>query len=206
MKKEIQIIVPKDFSAVTLKDYLLMMKDLEAYDDNEDARTAVLFHHLCKIDVQWIQSLDVSTYTAIKNDLIKLMSNVEYPLRRTINVGGVVYGFEPDLSNMSYGLYVDIAGYEGLSIDDKWAEIMSMLYRPLTVKTGELYDIETYSGKKNPKPFLELGMDIHLGALFFLRNLLMDLLKSTQKSLKGEMVNLPSINTILERSGNPTLQ
>jgi hypothetical protein len=206
MKKEIEIIVPKDFSAVTLKDYLLMMKDLEAYDDNEDARTAVLFHHLCKIDVQWIQSLDVSTYTAIKNDLIKLMSNVEYPLRRTINVGGVVYGFEPDLSNMSYGLYVDIAGYEGLSIDDKWAEIMSMLYRPLTVKQGLIYDIETYSGKKNPKPFLELGMDIHLGALFFLRNLLMDLLKSTQKSLKGEMESLPNINTILERSGNPTLQ
>lgn len=206
MKKEIEIIVPKDFSAVTLKDYLLMMKDLEAYDDNEDARTAVLFHHLCKIDVQWIQSLDVSTYTAIKNDLIKLMSNVEYPLRRTINVGGVVYGFEPDLSNMSYGLYVDIAGYEGLSIDDKWAEIMSMLYRPVTIKQGLIYDIETYSGKKNPKPFLELGMDIHLGALFFLRNLLMDLLKSTQKSLKGEMENLPNINTILERSGNPTLQ
>jgi hypothetical protein len=206
MKKEIEIIVPKDFSAVTLKDYLLMMKDLEAYDDNEDARTAVLFHHLCKIDVQWIQSLDVSTYTAIKNDLIKLMSNVEYPLRRTINVGGVVYGFEPDLSNMSYGLYVDIAGYEGLSIDDKWAEIMSMLYRPVTIKQGLIYDIETYSGKKNPKPFLELGMDIHLGALFFLRNLLMDLLKSTQKSLKGEMESLPNINTILERSGNPTLQ
>lgn len=203
MKKEIQIIVPKDFSAVTLKDYLLMMKDLEAYEDNEDAKTAVLFHHLCKIPVEWIQKLDVKTYMGIKNDLINLVNKVEYPLKRIIEVDGILYGFEPDLSNMSYGLYVDISSYGSLNIDENWAELMSLLYRKVTVKTGEFYDIEQYSGIKNRAPFLDLSMDIHLGALFFLRNLLRDLLKNTQKSLKEEMETLPNINTILERSGNP---
>lgn len=206
MKKEVEIIVPKNFSAIKLKDYLLMMKDLKAYEDNEDARTAVLFHHLCKIPVEWIQKLDVKTYTGIKNDLINLVNKVEYPLKRIIEVDGVMYGFEPDLSNMSYGLYVDISSYGSLNIDENWAELMSLLYRRVTVKTGEFYDIEQYSGMKNPAPFLDVSMDIHLGALFFLRNLLRDLLKSTQKSLKEEMEILPNINTILERSGNPIHQ
>ena len=46
---------------------------------------------------------------------------------------------------------------------------MSILYRPVVKKQGDMYAIEPYSGNLNPQPFLNVGMDIHFGALFFVR-------------------------------------
>jgi hypothetical protein len=116
----------------------------------------------------------------------------------------VEYGFEPNLSQMSYGAYVDISKYETLVIDDKWAEIMSILYRPVIKKQGKLYDIESYKGEIHKEKFLNIGMDIHFGALFFFNNLLVDLLKDTQKSLMQSTEIPHSIKSILARNGNLT--
>jgi hypothetical protein len=202
MKKEIEIIVPKDWSAVTLKKYLKMQKDLEVYKDEEGAYTAVLFHHLCEFPVEFIAKLDVDTYSKIKRDLAGFLNSTESSLQPIITIDGVEYGFEPNLSKMSYGAYVDISKYETLVIDDKWAEIMSILYRPVTKKQGKLYDIQTYKGEIDKEKFLSVGMDVHFGALFFFKNLLMDLLSDTQKSLMQSTEIPPSIKSILERNGN----
>lgn len=202
MKKQIEVVVPKNWSAVTLRDYLELNEDLKSYSDNEEAMTAVLFHKLCKLKVEWISKLDIVTYSKIKQDLNQFLSNTELPLKKWITINGKVFGFEPNLSNMSYGAYVDISNYNELTINDKWAEIMAILYRPVTLKTGELYDIEEYTGNGNPALFLDIGMDVHFGALFFLQTLLQDLLKGIQNYLM-EMEELPhNISTILRRNGN----
>jgi hypothetical protein len=150
--------------------------------------------------------LDIETYVKIKKDLSTFLSKTEQPLQQIIKIDGVEYGFEPNLSNMSYGSYIDITKYNELTINDKWAEIMSILYRPVTTKTGKLYDIKQYDGKIDGTPFLSLGMDIHFGALFFLRSLLMDLLNDTLNSLMGMEELPPNIKLILERSGVLTPQ
>ena len=49
MKKEIQIEVPNDWSAITLRKYLEMYKDLKAYEGESDAVMATLFYHLCGV-------------------------------------------------------------------------------------------------------------------------------------------------------------
>jgi hypothetical protein len=48
--------------------------------------------------------------------------------------------------------------------------------------------------------FLNVGMDIHFGALFFFVNLLMDLLNSILNSTMAKDIH-PNIKQILERSG-----
>jgi hypothetical protein len=83
---------------------------------------------------------------------------------------------------------------------------MSILYRPVIVKTGKLYDIKEYDGKIDGTLVLSLGMDIHFGALFFLRNLLTDLLNDTLNSLMGMEELPPNIKSILEKSGVLTPQ
>jgi hypothetical protein len=105
---------------------------------------------------------------------------------------------------MSYGSYVDIAKYENMEINEKWAEIMSILYRPIIKKTGKLYDIETYEAKIDGTPFMDVTMDVHFGAIFFFVTLLKDLSTFIQKSLTQEMENLPNIQSILERNGSLT--
>jgi len=209
MKKEIKIEVPTKWSAVTLKDYLALRKDMETYKDNEEALFACLLHHLCHFPLEYLQQLDIDTYIGIKKDVTGFFNNVEESLHRIITIDGVEYGFEPNLSQMAYGAYVDISKYENVGIDDKWAEIMSILYRPIKTKMGALYDIETYTGAVDSEKFLDVTMDVHFGALFFFNNLQKDLLNATLKSLKGELMgmDLPlKLKQILDVNGEATHQ
>ena len=204
MKQEIKIEVPTKWSAVTLRQYLALRKDLDTYYGEEDAITACLFHHLCKFPLEYIQQLNIDTYIAIRQDLVNFFNNVDLPLQKIITIGEVEYGFEPDLSRMAYGAYVDISKYETFEINEKWAEIMSILYRPLNKTTGKLYDIKAYDGTIDGDTFMDVSMDIHFGTLFFLKTLLKDLLKDTQKSLTG-LTGLPqNIKSVLEKNGNLT--
>lgn len=205
MKAELKIVVPTDWSAVTLDQYLALKKDMEVYKDEPEAIDAVLFHHLCKLPLEFLQQLDIDTYINIKKDLAGFFSKAEGPLRRFITIDGVEYGFEPNLSQMAYGAYVDISKYEKLEIDNKWAEIMSILYRPVTSKKGALYDIQRYDGNLQPEKFRSVGMDVHFGALFFLINLLRDLQSATLKSLMEDSPEIPhNIKSTLLRSGDIT--
>ena len=204
MKQEIILKVPNSWEAVTLKDYLALRKDMETYKDEPEAITACLFHHLCKFPLEYVQQLNIDTYIAIRQDLINFFNNVDLPLQKFITIDGVEYGFEPDLSRMAYGAYVDISKYETFEINEKWAEIMSILYRPVINTTGKLYDIKAYDGTIDGEKFMNVSMDIHFGTLFFLKTLLKDLLKDTQKSLTG-LTGLPqNIKSVLAANGNLT--
>ena len=205
MKQELTITVPTKWSAVSLEKYLKMRKDMETYKDNDEAIYAVLFYHLCNVDAPTINKLDIQTYTAIQTDLSRFMQNTEYPLQQFVTIDGKEYGFEPNLSQMAYGAYVDLGKYENLTIDDKWHEVMSILYRPVTKKIGLSYQIETYNGVINSEQFLNVDMEVHFGALGFFTNLLQDCQKGILKYLK-ETGEIPTnILSILERSGKLTL-
>lgn len=201
MKQEVKIEVPNDWSAVTLKKYLALKKDMDTYEGDEEALTACLFHHLCQFPLQYIQQLDIDTYIAIKSNLVSFFNKADLPLKRIIEIDGVQYGFEPDLSRMPYGAYVDISKYQSIAIDKQWAEIMSILYRPVIKTSGQLYDIAQYEGKIDGDKFMEVPMDVHFGALFFFVTLLKDLQNDTLKSLTDMTEIPPSIKLTLERSG-----
>jgi hypothetical protein len=206
MKQEIILKVPTSWEAVTLKDYLALRKDMETYADDNEAVTACLFHHLCHFPVAYLNQMDIDTYINIKKDLEGFFNKADHPLKRFITIDGVEYGFEPNLSNMAYGAYVDISKYETVGVDAKWAEIMSILYRPVVKKAGALYDIKTYDGELYPEKFMDVSMDVHFGALFFFKNLLEDLQKDTLNSLMG-LTELPrNIKSVLEKSGVLTHQ
>jgi hypothetical protein len=108
---------------------------------------------------------------------------------------------------MAYGAYVDISKYDKLEINDKWAEVMSILYRPIIKRYGKLYDIIPYEGLIDSELFLDVTMDVHFGCLFFFVNLSKDLWHSTLSSLMQTSPELVphKLKSILERSGNPTL-
>ena len=203
MKQQVKIEVPNQWSAVTLKKYLELKKDMDNYAGEYDAIIACMFHHLCEFPADYIHKLDLATYKSIVNDMSTFLANVELPLQKFITIDGVEYGFEPNLSKMAYGAYVDITKYEMIEINKEWAEIMSILYRPVTTKKGKLYDIKPYDGVIDGDKFMQVSMDVHFGAIFFFKTLLKDLLNSTLKYSAKEMETLsPNIRKILERSGN----
>jgi len=205
MKKTIQLVVPETWGDVTLKNYLRLQRDLDTYKDDDDAQIDFSIYHLCGIPAENIRDLTGESYAMLKASVLELFNKQqEYPLKRIVKIGGKEYGFEPNLSNMAYGAYVDITKWDTASIDDNWASIMSILYRPIVKKQFDTYLIEPYSGEIDPTPWYEIGMDIHLGAITFFLHLSKELQISTLNYLTQSSVIPHSIKSILAESGKVT--
>jgi hypothetical protein len=200
MVKEINLSVPTDWNDITLRRYLRLQKELASYGDDEEATVAVMMSNLCGLPAEYLHSIGIDDYNLIRETLTKFISNTEHDLVKFITIDGVEYGFEPNISKMPYGAYIDISKYQTMTIDDNWASIMSILYRPVLDKKGDMYHIAPYTGEIDKKKFLDVGMHVHFGALFFFVNLSMDLMNAILKSLKVEELP-PNIKLILERSG-----
>lgn len=200
MKKEIEINLPQSYGDITLKQYLDLQKELVNYSDDEDAQIAVLITYLCGLDVKYINGLNKNDFDRLKDALQKFLEQTDFPLQRFITIDGIEYGFEPNLSNMSYGAFVDITKYDTINIDNNWAKIMSILYRPVTNKVRDTYDIKPYNGIIDDEMFLSVPMNVHFGAYNFFFLLSRDLQKSILNYMKG--MDLPhNIKLILEKSG-----
>ena len=205
MKKQLDIIVPTQWKDLDLYTYLRFIKEAKNYEDNIDAQTDLMIHHFCTLDFETIRGLSLESYNLVKDKLNQFENPEKLELQRFVKIGDVEYGFEPNLSKMSYGAYVDISQYEELAIDKNWGKIMNILYRPVEKKQGELYTIEPYTGKDDWEKWLGVGMDVHFGGLFFFINLYQDLLKGIlNSSIVTEQQ--PNTNLTLLKSGRAILQ
>jgi hypothetical protein len=205
MVKELELRIPTSYADISLRKFLQLQSELKSYEDDEEATIAVLLSHLCNLPVEYLKGLSVDDYMMIKTELGAFLMNTEFELQRFVKIDGVEYGFEPNLSEMTYGAYSDITKFNTLEINDNWAKIMNILYRPVKHKSGSMYSIESYNPNKDSDKWLDVPMDIHFGALFFLYNLLTDLLKDTLKSTM-EMELPPNIKPIFQKSGHRMLQ
>jgi hypothetical protein len=200
MVQEIELSIPQSYGDITLKKWLDLQEQMQSYKDDEEAVNAIMLYHLCGLDANWINGLDIDSFNKIMGELNKFLSNTDLPLQRFVKIDGIEYGFEPNLSEMAYGAYVDISKFETFSIDKNWSKIMNILYRPVIKKNGDMYQIKPYTIGEDESKWLSVGMDIHFGALFFFVHLSIDLFSSTLKSLKEEELP-PNIKLILEKSG-----
>jgi hypothetical protein len=200
MKKQLTLDIPTSWKDISLKQYLALQADLEAYSDDAEAQTALTLHHLCGLDVEYIRRLSAESYATIKSKLNQFTSPEGIELTQFITIDGVEYGFEPNLSKMSYGAYADITQYDTIQIDKNWGKIMSILYRPVEKKQYGKYLIKPYDGEIDETKWLDVNMEVHWGSLFFFVHLQMDLLKGILNSLK-ETELPPNIKPILARSG-----
>lgn len=203
MIKEITIKIPQGWEDIKLKEYLALQKELKNYEGEDEAQTAVMVQYLTGLDPMHLGGLSVEDYDTIKDTLSKFMGNTSLPLKIIVNIEGVEYGFVPNLSEIEYGAYLDITRYDTITIDDNWAKIMDILYRPVTNKIGKTYEVAPYTGKIDETKWLSVGMDVHFGAMFFFILLSTDLLNDTLNSMKKEEWG-QSINSLLEKSGKVT--
>jgi hypothetical protein len=202
MKTTMKITMPESWADISLSKYLALQYDLEAYKDDREAQMNFMISHLCGIDSKDILGLTQQSYAGLQKDLFNFINDNKAELQRFITIDGVEYGFEPNLSKMTYGAYADITRYETISVDTNWKNIMNILYRPVVAKSkGGTYEIQSYEGNTNPDKWLKVSMDKHFGCMFFFVNLSMDLLNSTLNSTIQTMEVPQSYKQILERSG-----
>ena len=173
---KIELTIPTTLNDIKLVQY---QKFLSIAKDNEESeflqqKMVQLFCGIDLKDVAQIRYKDVAEITANINNLF----TKENAFIQRFKMGGVEFGFIPNLDEMSTGEYMDLDTY--ITDWDTMHNAMAVLYRPITNKLGNKYQIEEYKGSVTYADVMRHApLDVVLGAMVFFYNLGNDLLKST---------------------------
>jgi len=179
---KIELTIPTTLNDIKLAQY---QKFLSIAKDNEESeflqqKMVQIFCGIDLKDVAQIRYKDVAEITANINNLF----TKENKLIQRFKMGGVEFGFIPNLDEMSTGEYMDLDNY--ITDWDTMHNAMAVLYRPITNKLGNKYQIEEYKGSITYADVMRHApLDVVLGAMVFFYNLGNDLLKSTIDYLEG---------------------
>ena len=199
MKVDIQI--PSNLSEVTLEQYQKFTK-LNT-DENQDSsflmhKTVEIF---CNLNLQDIAKIKFTYVQEILNDINNLFDKKQ-DLIPTFTHRGIEYGLIPVLDDMTLGEYVDLD--ENFTDWDTMHKAMTVLYRPVTLKKGDRYQIEEYNGLDNAETMKQIPLDVVMGCMFFFWNLNEELLKTTLNYLNQEIpkeLTTEQLQTLVKSGG-----
>ena len=167
MKFELNI--PTELHEIKLAQY---QKFLEIAKDNEDGEFLhqKMVQIFCGIDLKDVAEIKYRDVIEITNSIGKMFDVTNHKFINRFKMGGVEFGFIPNLDDMSFGEYTDLDTY----ISD-WKEMhkaMAVLYRPIK-KNGlnGTYEIEKYNGSITYSDVMKHApLNVVLGAnVFFLQ-------------------------------------
>jgi hypothetical protein len=173
---KLQITIPTSLDEITLEQY---QKFLSIAKDNPDGE--FLQHKMveifCGIDLKNAAKISFKDVNEITTNLSNLF-NQKYDLKRTFKLGNTEFGFITNLDEITLGEYTDLDKY--ISDWDMMHNAMAVLYRPITKKLKDKYQIEEYNGSYTYCDAMKyMPLDVALGAVVFFYTLGNELLKST---------------------------
>ena len=173
---KLQITIPTSLQEISLDRY---QKFLSIAKDNPDGE--FLQHKMveifCGIDLKNAAKISYKDVNEITNNLSNLF-NQKYDLKKTFKLGDTEFGFITNLDEITLGEYTDLDKY--ISNWDMMHNAMAVLYRPITKKLKDKYQIEEYNGSYTYCDAMKfMPLDVALGAVVFFYNLGNELLKST---------------------------
>lgn len=126
---------------VTLDKWVKLISKKEKTKTEEALETISV---LSDIPKKIIKELSINDVAAIMKKLAILQESANNKLKKIIKVNNIEYGFHPNLEEITLGEYADIETYMKNGIEDNLPKLMSVLYRPITEKSGKNYSIEAY--------------------------------------------------------------
>ena len=190
----LELSIPQRLADIKLEQYQKYIKVLDGID--KEAEEAADFINLkaleifCGLQLKESYKLPMKSFEAVLEAIANCLQEPTPLVKRFWFRGSngteVEFGMIPDLNNISFGEYIDLDRY----ISD-WAQMhkaMAILFRPITAKKGEFYEIEEYEGSdKYAGYMLHLPANVAIGALVFFYRLGMKLSKHTMDSSLSEM-------------------
>ena len=173
---KIELTIPTTLNDIKLVQYQKFLSIAKDHEESEflQQKMVQLFCGIDLKDVAQIRYKDVAEITANINNLF----TKENHFIQRFKMGGVEFGFIPNLDEMTTGEYMDLDTY--ITDWDTMHNAMAVLYRPITNKLGNKYQIEEYKGSVTYADVMRHApLDVVLGAMVFFYNLGNDLLKST---------------------------
>lgn len=174
MKLELNI--PTHLGEIKLAQYQRFLKIAESNEDSEFLHQKMV-QYFCGVDLKDIANIRHKDVKEITSSIAK-MFEVKHPFIPRFKMGGVEFGFIPNLDEMTQGEYMDLDTY----ITD-WQEMhkaMAVLFRPIKNKVQDKYSIEDYNGSITYSEVMRHApLDVVLGAVVFFYHLGNELLRST---------------------------
>lgn len=137
--------LPTSWSEVSLEQYSKLMIALENDSSNEIEAVIKTLEALVGIDVSTLSKVPLKYLKTAYSELSTLTATMpSTELKRIIDVDGTAYGFIPDFDALTFGEFCDLDNY----LQDSWNnldKIMAILYRGITKREGDKYQIEPYS-------------------------------------------------------------
>jgi len=198
---KLELLIPTSLSEIPLKHYQEFRKVAENSNDEEFVAEKMieLFCGIELKDVIKIKAADISYMVSHFNQLFSGKQKFEHRFK----IGDLEFGFVPDLENISWGEYIDIE--RNLTDWDTMHKAMAAMYRPITKRKGEKYEIEEYNGTANYAEVMKYApLNVVFGASVFFWTLGSELLTALMDYLEKEMkgMDLTTIQSKLNLQNN----
>jgi hypothetical protein len=191
---KLEITIPTKLNEIKLSQYQAFLKIAKDNKDSEFLHQKMV-QIFCGIDLKDIASIKYKDVNDITGSLTTIFNEKEHKLIQRFKLGGVEFGFIPNLEDMSFGEYTDLDKY--ITDWDLMHRAMAVLYRPIK-KNGlnGTYEIEEYNGTVTYGDVMKHApMDVVFGANVFFYNLGNALLNVTIAYLERDK----EIQTILQQ-------
>ena len=203
-----EIVIPTSLSEIPLKSYQEFMKVVEKSNDEEfiGQKTIEIFCGLKMKDVVKVKWSDVKSLTLHLNEIFKAKPKFQ----ATFKIENTEFGFIPNLEDMTFGEYIDLES--NISSVETFHKAMAVMYRPITKKVKDRYEIFEYVGSDEFSDVMKYApLNVVLGATLFFSTLGSDLVQHTLTSLETEIKKNPKIMTLakernLINDGDGTIQ
>lgn len=181
---KIELTVPTKLNEIPLMNYQKFYASQQASNDDEFVMQKMV-QCFCGIELKDVAKIRMSDVVDIVTNLTTILQ--EKPkFEPTFKIENVEFGFVPNLENLSFGEYVDAEAYWD-NVED-WHKGMAVLFRPITEKKGEKYEIFEYKGSSEFSDAMRYApMSVVISTRVFFWTLGIDLLSSTLDYLVKQM-------------------
>lgn len=197
---ELEINVPTSLADITLRQYKEYEKVLDVNEGDVNAEHFLnlkMLEIFCQVPLEVVNKMKAVHYEEIVAQLYNVLSEKPKLVREFV-MGDSVFGFIPNLEDMTFGEYIDLDTYIGDRHNTEKA--MAVLYRPITMHKGDKYIIDEYKGDLYHEAMLDMPMDAVVSSIVFFYNLGIDLSNAMMNSLQEEEKQLLQ-QQVLDKSG-----
>lgn len=164
----------------------------------------------CDIKEEYVRKMPQAKVLEIYNHLAQVL-NSEEKFNATFRLENIEFGFIPDFDAISAGELADLEKYFNIGENENGKPVimniedahkaMAVLFRPVTKKMGDKYEIAEYEGtKKFAEVMKYMPLSNLKGTAVFFSTLRNELLNSTLNYMKVEGLTTKE-QQILEKSG-----
>tara|TARA_B110000908_G_scaffold105386_1_gene124097 strand:- start:15 stop:659 length:645 start_codon:yes stop_codon:yes gene_type:complete len=176
---KVQLTIPNNLNEVTLGQY---QEYLSLGDLTETELSFRMIEIFCGVKAENVRNIKANDVTDIVNIISKMFES-KPSLVHTFKMGGVEYGFIPNLDEMSFGEYIDLD--TSIGDWDNMEKSMGVLYRPIEIRKGNRYTIKEYDAG-DTEHLKDMPLDAVLGSILFFYHLGNELCQITMNSLGQE--------------------